>query len=179
MISDILENNELLISVLAVFISFISAIVSFFTFRSQQVHNVKMIKPILQVGQWDYENRLLIDLRNNGLGPAQVDKIRVINKQGKDRNSIFHWLPNKLPHGLNYSNYLTVHEKFILEQNANRELIEIRINLEDKKQVKYREKLRKNISELTIIINYSDVYGNKMPQLKLNFWMFSRIDNVN
>jgi hypothetical protein len=176
---DIFTNNwEVIIAISALFISVFGAIITYLTFKNQRIHNIKMIKPILQIGQWDYENKTYIELRNDGLGPAMVDKIKV-NKKKKSKTCIYHWLPEKLPGEMNYKNYLTGHENFVIKANDSIALIEIPIDPDNKEQIKYREKIRKIISELEIRIVYSDLYGNKMKTLDKEFWVFKRKDHVN
>lgn len=58
------ENWEAIVAVLALITAGWSTIISSRTFKLQREHNIKSVKPILQVGQWDYENMLCVDLRN-------------------------------------------------------------------------------------------------------------------
>ena len=60
------------IASLALLTSLTSACISFYTFRLQRTHNIKSIKPILHVGQWDYENDLCVTLKNCGAGVAII-----------------------------------------------------------------------------------------------------------
>jgi hypothetical protein len=170
---------EGVIAGLALLVSTISTIVAHRTFKLQRTHNVKMIKPIIQIGQWDYENKLRIDLRNNGLGPAHVDKISVYKNEHEVKTCIYHWLPDKLPGDMNYKEYWTAHEKFIVQVNSIIKLIEIPVDIEIKKQVKCREEIRSILRQIKIKIEYSDLYGNEMETYEKSFGVFNRTDNEN
>ena len=170
---------EGIIACLALIVSTMSTIVIYKTFKLQRTHNIKMIKPIIQVSQWDYENNLLIDLRNNGLGPAHVDKVTVFKNELEEKTCVYHWLPQKLPGTMNYKEYWTGYEKFIVPTNTIFKLIEIPVDTEVKKQVKCREEIRSILRQLKIKIEYSDLYGNRMETYLKPFWVFSRSDNEN
>ncbi len=176
----LLKNWEIIIAISALIISIFGGIITYLTFRTQRIHNIKMIKPILQIGQWDYENKTYIELRNDGLGPAMINNIYVKkSKKKKTKTCIYHWLPEKLPGEMNYKNYLTGHENFVIQANKSIALIEIPIDTSNNEQLEYREKIRKIISELKINISYSDLYGNKMTTLEKEFWVFKRKDHIN
>jgi hypothetical protein len=57
MIEFFKTNHVVFVASLALLVSVFSAILSFANFRFQRRHNIKMVKPILHIGQWDYENR--------------------------------------------------------------------------------------------------------------------------
>jgi hypothetical protein len=71
---------EGLVAGFALLVSAWSAWISFRTFKLQREHNMKSVKPILQIGQWDYENNLCVDMRNSGSGIALVTAMSAVNK---------------------------------------------------------------------------------------------------
>jgi hypothetical protein len=103
------ENNSffewitLCIAFLALLTSLASASISFYTFRLQRIHDIKSVKPILHVGQWDYEHKLCVTLKNCGAGVAIVKKYSVFNvSTGESKENLYAWLPPKLPANVNY-----------------------------------------------------------------------------
>ena len=156
----------------------VSTYYAYLTFKTQREHNIKSVRPILHVGQYDYENRLRVDLVNQGLGPAQIRSI-VVQKGMAEKTAILHWLPTKLPNGMNYKEYLTSHKNWTLRAGERVEMIEIPCDHTIPKQREVREELRKELCQLTVRIEYEDLYGNKMPALSSMLSLFSRPDNEN
>jgi hypothetical protein len=156
-----------------------SAIISSRTFKLQREHNIKSVKPILQIGQWDYENMLCVDLRNSGSGIAVVKKINVSNKTDEKKNCIYDWLPKKLDGEMNYKEYWTGYKDFVIQPNQIIKLLEIPVATEIESEKKQREVLRSTLSQLTVNISYEDTYENAMDDKKMELYHFSRKDNEN
>lgn len=110
----ITEHWEGAIALLALLTAIVSAIISFYTFKLQRTHNTKSVKPILHVGQWDYEDRLFVTLKNVGSGIAVVKKMTVYNSKGDGKSCIYDWLPDKLSDGMNYKEYWTPYTEFVV-----------------------------------------------------------------
>ena len=58
-------------------------------------------------------------------------------------------------------------------------LIEIPINITLEEEVKTRETLRRTLGQLTVKVNYQDIYDTKMPLKEIELFHFLRTDNVN
>ena len=168
-----------IIALFALIVAGISTFVAFLTFRLQRIHNIKSITPILQIGQWDYENNLCIDLRNSGLGPAMVKSVRVLNHTEEEKRSIYAWLPSKLPGQMNYKEYWTGYKNFVVKPDQCIALVEIPIDTTQSDQVQERERIRSILRQLTVHIEYQDIYENKMEPKKMHLYVFARTDNVN
>ena len=160
----IYHNWQGIVACLALSISAFSSIIIYFTFKLQRTHNQKSLKPILYVNPFDYEDRLLIKLRNEGVGPAIVNKIIVRKNEHEVKTCIFHWLPVKLPKNMKYKEYWTRANDFVLRQGKSIELLDIMLDSSIEEQRTKREELRGILRFLTVIIDYEDVYGNKMPE---------------
>jgi hypothetical protein len=156
-----------------------SAIFSSKTFKLQRIHNIKSVKPILQIGQWDYENVLSVDLRNSGSGIAVVKTILIKNKTDETKNCIYDWLPKKLDGKMNYKEYWTGYKNFIIQPGQVIKLIEIPVDTEIISEKKQREELRSILRQLTVKISYEDIYENAMKEKNMELHHFSRTDNEN
>ncbi|MFA6056691.1 MAG: hypothetical protein WC756_00725 [Taibaiella sp.] len=170
---------EGIIAGLALLTSLWSALISFKTFKLQREHNIKSVKPILQIGQWDYENNLCVDLRNSGSGIAIVTMASAVNKTDVSKNCIYDWLPKKLIGNMNYKEYWTAYKSFVLQPGQIIKLIEIPIDTSIDEQKWQREEIRSTLRQLTIKVSYEDIYGNKMEDKKSELYHFSRTDNEN
>ena len=175
----ITEHWQGFIAVLALLASSISTIISFYTFRLQRTHNIKSVKPIIQIGQWDYENVLYVTLVNLGAGLALIKSISVLNKTDEIENSIYDWLPKKLPDNINYKEYWTGYKDFVIQPSQIIKLVEIPFDTSKPEQVNCREEIRAILRQLTVKVIYEDIYENEMPKKEMELFHFSRTDNVN
>lgn len=178
-ILEIFENYwEGIVAVIALLTSIISTWIAYHTFKLQRIHNTKSVKPIIHIGQWDYENKLYVTLKNVGNGLALVNNLKVSNGNKKSKDCIYDWLPKQLPGSMNYSQYWTP-TKFVVQSNEEIRLIEIPIDLSKPKQVEIREKIRKKLGQLTVEVDYKDIYDNQMDTEMLSLEYFNRKDNEN
>lgn len=173
------EYWEGLVALLALITSILSTSIAFYTFKLQRTHIIKSIKPILHIGQWDYENSVFVTLKNVGYGIAIVKQMKIYNTKGESKTCIYDWLPKCLPGSMNYKEYWTPYTEFVVQAGETIKLIEIPVDTTKPKQVKTREKLRKILGQLTVEIVYQDVYDNEMPIKKLQLTHFIRTDNEN
>lgn len=173
------ENWEAIVAILALLTSFLSVVISYYTFKLQRTHNVKSVKPIIHIGQWDYENILIVTLVNLGSGIAMVKKIQVRNKSEEVRNCIYDWLPKKLGNDMNYKEYWTGYKNFAIQPGQVIDLIKIPIDTTRTEQIETREKLRSILRQLTVCVSYEDIYEQRMPEKEMELHLFSRTDNEN
>ena len=173
------EYWEGIVGLLALTTAIASAIISFYTFKLQRTHNIKSVKPIIHIGQWDYENCIIITLKNVGYGIGLVKKLSVYNTKNEVKNSIYDWLPKTLPGKMNYKEYWTPYTGFVIQGGETIKLIEIPVDTEKNKQLREREKLRKTLGQLSVEVEYEDIYENKMPLKRLQLVHFLRSDNEN
>jgi len=167
------------IAILALLSSIVSVIISFYTFQLQRKHNIKSVKPIIHVGQWDYENRLIVTLKNVGAGIAIVKQMTVYNSKNETKTCIYEWLPVKLPGDMNYKEYWTPYSEFVVQASEIIKLIELPIDTTKQTQIETREKIRRILGQLTVEVVYEDIYENKMPTKKMQLKHFLRLDNIN
>ncbi len=175
----IAKNSEIIVAFLALLVSLASVIISYYTFRLQRNHNIKSVKPIIHVGQWDYENRLFVTLKNVGSGIAIVKKMMVYKMKEEGKTSIYNWLPNKLPSGMNYKEYWTPNTEFVVQAGEIIKLVEVPCDTSITEQKEMREQIRQILGQLTVEVVYEDIYKNKMPVKKLLLSHFLRLDNEN
>ena len=170
---------ETIIAVCALFVSILAVVVSLLALKIQRTHNQKSLKPIIFIEPYDYENCIQIKIRNEGLGPAIVKNIRVKNNNLEEKSSIFSWLPSNLPENMNYKEYWTRSKNFVLRPGSLDHMLEIPVNTDDPVQRAEREKARKILKDLTVYVEYGDVYENPMPIYSRNLSLFGRTDHEN
>ena len=170
---------EGIVALLALITAVASTIIAYYTFKLQRTHNINSVKPIIHIGQWDYENRLIVTLKNVGYGIAIVKKLSVLNLKNECKYSINDWLPKTLPGKMNYKEYWTPYTVFVIQGGETINLIEIPIDNTKEKQRQEREKLRHKLGKLTVQVEYEDIYENLMPIKKMQLVHFLRDDNEN
>jgi hypothetical protein len=168
-----------IIALLALLTSVISVIVSFMTFKLQRTHYTKSVKPIIHIGQWDYENRIFVTMKNCGSGLAIVKQMKVLNKKNESKTCIYDWLPSKLPGTMNYKEYWTPYTEFVVQPSETIKLIELDIDTASKLEKKTREDIRRILGQLTVEVIYRDIYDNEMPIKRAELPHFLRTDNEN
>ncbi|MBN9297790.1 MAG: hypothetical protein J0I41_12290 [Filimonas sp.] len=165
---------------IALTFSLLSVIVAYYNCAIQRKHNIKSVKPILHIGQWDYENRLFVTIKNCGTGLAVVNRLYVKHIETQElRNHLYAWLPEKLPANMNYEKYWTPFQAFVVQPGEIIDLVKIPIDDKEPNQVIEREKLRSALCKLEVFLEYEDIYENKMPVKNMVLSHFGRTDNVN
>lgn len=175
----LIDNWQGLVALFAMLATAFSSYWVFQTFKLQRTHNIKSVRPILHVGQWDYENRLIIDLRNQGPGVGIVKNVKVYTNDTDVKTCIYHWLPKKLIDGMNYKEYWTGYKDFAIKAGEICKLLELPVDHANPEQVIVRENIRAILRQLTIEIDYEDIYGNKIDKIVKPLTLFARTDNEN
>lgn len=177
---DFMLNNWAgIVASLAMIGTIVSSFFAYRTFQLQRIHNIKSVKPILHIGQWDYEQNIRVDLRNQGSGIGIIKNIDVYKNPNEIKTCIFHWLPDKLPGTMNYKEYWTLHKDIAIKAGDIFTLIELPINVHLEEHVEQREKIRSILGQLTVEVEYEDIYGNPMDKLVKKLYLFLRTDNEN
>lgn len=167
---DFIQNYwEGLVAGLALLTAIVATFISFKTFKLQRVHNIKSIRPVIHIAQFDYENLIKILLVNNGVGPSLITKIWVEKNEYEKRKSIFDWLPKKLPGKMNYKEYLTKDSDMILKSGSTGIMLEIPINTKIQQEKEMRETIRGILRQLTVTVNYKCLTSAKSELITVKF----------
>ncbi|MFN8349568.1 MAG: hypothetical protein U0X91_31500 [Spirosomataceae bacterium] len=153
---------------MAITISLLALLATFYQLYLQRVHNEKSLKPLGQIDLLDQNRQLTLWVANNGMGPMIIDKLTFF-KEGNSYTNIEDCLQletrsyrriliNKsvkkvvLPHA-----YLEV---FATEFEQHEEEAQI-------------ENARKQLTPITLKVDYRDIYENHFT-LERNLEWFSR-----
>jgi hypothetical protein len=152
---------------LAIIISVLALLATFYQLYLQRIHNEKSLKPLGQVDLGDQKKRLYIHIQNNGLGPMLIDTLTFIN-QGHHYFAISDCLsldPKSYWHIL-----LSNTAKKIILPNAYLVVFEKNIESHSLEEI---ESIRKQLSSITLKVDYRDIYENRFT-LKRSLEWFSR-----
>lgn len=157
------------IALAAFIISVTSLFVSRATLAKQHRHNVLSVTPIPMVSVADYEDRLTVKILNNGSGPLIIRNAKV-ERESQARESLIAWMPS-LPDGMYWSTFVGPIENRSLLPGNEIKLLELTGDHPDKKFEKFRNECREALCPLTVVLEYTDVYGSAFqPHKKCLSW---------
>lgn len=133
----------------------------------QRIHNIKSIKPLCQIDLGDYKEKIYVYIKNSGVGPMIIDKI-TFTKAGQHFSAISDCLvlDSKSYQHIEIGDANTkavTPDSFLVVFEKNIE------NLPDE----YISQTRKQLTPITVKVNYRDIYDNKFNFEKSLGW-FSR-----
>lgn len=108
-----------------------------------------------------------------------VKRVRVLNETEEERTSIYSWLPSILPGTMNYKEYWTGYKNFVVKPDRRIVLVEIPVDTSKQEERKERQAIRAILRQLTVLIEYEDLYGNAMKPKNMRLFHFGRTDNEN
>lgn len=123
--------------------------------KLQREHNVKSVKPIADVHAINYDDVIEITLLNKGIGPMLIKKISF-----KKDESISESLDELLEYSVGSCGALVFNDS-VVEINGEITIMKRSVDPSNQKDVDSADKLRKELSAVTILLQYEDVYGNK------------------
>lgn len=149
---------SVIIALAAFIISVVSLYVSHAALKIQRRHNVLSVKPIPMVSVADYEDRLTVKILNNGSGPLIIKGVQV-KKESQVYESLVDWMPC-LPDGMYWATFVgSVKNRSLLPGNEIK-LLELTGDHTENEFKKVRDNCRAALCKLTIVLEYTDVYGS-------------------
>lgn len=134
----------------------------------QRSHDYKSVLPIPQVIFGDYINQLYVKLENAGVGPIILLEVLVRDIENKStKRSIIDLMPPTLSH-IVWSNFVGKIEGRAVPAQASLTLISFEGEADD------FDRVRAALGNLTITVNFTDVYGNTFPSYSRDFDWFNR-----
>jgi hypothetical protein len=181
LVSFLTANHDLvaaLTAVAALLVSTISIFLAIFNMTTQRTHNRKSLMPIAHVRLGDYENRLFVELHNDGIGPMLIDNIAVSKSRGwSKKQASFSGLVPALPPGILWSTFVTDLSGRALSAGKDIVILLLEGDPSDQNFLTARQSVRKALADLQIVVKYRDIYGKKMPPAKRNLdWFGSNVD---
>lgn len=153
---------------MAIIISVLALLATFYQLYLQRVHNAKSLKPLGQVDLLDLNRQLVIGVANNGMGPMIIDRITFF-KDGNSSTNIENCL------SLNARSYrripISESVKKVVLPNASFEVFAT--EFEDHEGEPEITNARKQLSAITLKVEYRDIYENKFT-LERNLDWFAR-----
>ena len=153
---------------MAIIISVLALLATFYQLYLQRVHNEKSLRPLGQIDLRDRNNQVSLNIANNGMGPMIIDRLTFF-KNGNSYTNIENCLT--LVPG-SYSNLL-INESVKKVILPNSSLKVFAAELEPREKETEIENVRKQLSPITLKVDYRDIYENKFTLERSLEW-FSR-----
>ena len=78
---------------------------------------------------------------------------------------------------MNYREYWTGYKNFVIQPEQIIKLIEIPVDTDKENEKVQREAIRAILRQLTVQIQYTDIYDNRMKDKNMELYHFSRTQN--
>jgi hypothetical protein len=157
-------------SLLAISIGFLSIILTYLTLQMNRKHQRLSVKPIADITPHDFAENISVTLDNKGNGPLIIKTFRA-TKNHNSTSNLIDWMP-ALPNNLSWFTFQKNFEGTALRPGESLVLIKLKINKKNKQEIKFRDDVRRSLSELEVELEYSDIYGAQMcfPKYKLSWF---------
>lgn len=155
-----ITSNDLtaITSVFAVIISVISLVFTYKSNKNQMEHNVNSVRPISFIKLNDYEDMLSVEVCNHGTGPLLIK--RLVAKNNSCETSALIKLMPKI--NQNWSDFTEVVDGRSIPVGKSIILVKIYPKSKEIKKL-----IRKTLSEITIELEYTDIYSNEFKDKRL------------
>jgi hypothetical protein len=176
------ENHEVANAVaamagalVALFAFLMSVLSVFFTWRSlkhQRTHNSLSVRPLPYITVGDYEDNIYVKIRNNGTGPLIVQSLTVSGANDPTAPLVTN-MPSLLT-GVAWTNFVGATEGRSIPVGGELVLLELSDpSLGGRFQLS-RDMVRAALGKLSLSLNYTDIYGSKLPPCSRDLKWFHR-----
>ncbi len=160
------------VALLAFLISLISVVFTWRALKHQRTHNCLSVRPLPYITVGDYENAIYVKIRNNGTGPLIVKKLTVLGAADPSMPLIAN-MPELLP-GIAWANFTGETGGRSIPVAGEMVLLELSDpSLGGRFQLS-RNKAREALGKLSLNLEYTDIYGSKLPACTRDLKWFHR-----
>jgi len=157
---------------IALFVSFLSILLTISSLYLTRRHNYKSVTPIASIPVSDYENRIAVKVKNNGVGPLIITAFRA--SRGPTTEDDLVSLMPQLPSGMLWDTFFDDLDGVCIRPGDQLGVLELSGDSDDKRFVAARDACRKALAETTVVLSYKDIYGRHMPVVTKSLGWFGR-----
>ena len=161
-----------IVAICALFVSVLSLGTSLYFSWAARDHNRRSVKPLPYIQQPDYENRLAVIAQNHGTGPLILRRAEATSPDGT-RGHLIDLIP-KPPSGKYFTTYTKVEQVRAIRPGDEVVLMEIGIDSRNKAEITYRDELRRALGQMTLTLEYTDMYGTRFETYSRTMSWFLR-----
>ena len=162
------EQVNALTALCALFVSFLSIVLTFCALWLQRRHNFKSLTPIAHISANDFENLLEVKIRNYGIGPLLVESF-IASRGAEEKHNIIDWMASG-----NWTTFTKIVEGRCIPAGGQIILVRLEGDVDDMAFTRRRDKVRRSLSELTVSLKYKDIYDRRMPDAVRDLQWFKR-----
>ena len=168
-----MESTSIILAICALFVSGVSLATSIYFGWCTRDHNRRSVKPIPFVAQPDFEDHIAVIIRNNGSGPLILQKVQAKSSAHGRSGHLIDLIPEP-PAGLFFKNFNRVEQTRAILPGHEVALVDLSIGVDDPKAVAYRDQLRLILGDMTVELNYTDIYNTRFPTYSIKLTWFHR-----
>jgi len=162
------DQISALAAVSALFVSFLSIVLTVWALWLQRRHNFKSLTPIANVLYGDYENLLEVKVKNSGVGPLIIERFTA-SRGSEKKHNIIDWMPD-----ITYSTFTSRLDGRCISPDQEIVLIRLKGNQDDPDFRLRRDEVRRSLSELNVQVRYRDIYDRRMKDEGRSLDWFAR-----
>ena len=155
-IIDLIRNHpdqvNALAALSALFVSFLSIVLTVWALWLQRRHHFKSLTPIANISYGDYENLLLVKLKNSGVGSLIIESVTV-SRGEEHKGNVIDWLP----HDLTYSDFNSKLAGACISPNQEIVMLRFSGDNSDPDFRSSRDRVRDALSKLHVNVSYRDI----------------------
>ena len=173
-ISDILSKPEVVIAVSALLVSVISITIGALALRNQKIHNQKSVRPICSITYRNYISEIVITVSNNGVGPMLVDALD-LKSNGKVYGRIKDLIMPTFPGGGKYTyKWVNFSQQRAIPVGGQVDIFSFQKKEGQTDFESVQDIVRLALTEVTISVQYTDIYGGKFPPSERTLHNFTK-----
>jgi hypothetical protein len=163
------DEANALIALCAVVISVFSLFVTIYTTHLQRKHNYHSLAPLVWIQLGDYEEDILVKIENTGVGPIVFKKLSVTKGEAQ-KGSVVEWMPTDIT----WKGFVNIFSGRSIPAGGHLTILHLTGDASDEDFIKTREEVRSLLSELTVNIEFEDIYKRKQPTFSRSLDWFGR-----
>lgn len=167
------ENLNNIIASIAVGVSFLSTLLALWAVYLQREHNRVSVKPLPDLIFGDYENEIVVEIHNNGLGPMILVRVEILNNNTVLADNLIDLMPD-LPKGMDWDDFVKNLKDRVLAPGEEKTLVELSGSEKNKTFVNFRDKVRKALAPLTVKVYYKGIYDKNVLTFEKSLDWFGR-----
>ena len=163
---------NVIIACLALVVAIVSIVLTILALKHQRLHNKLSVRPIPFIACGDYLHRLRVKIYNNGTGPYIIKSISVF-KGDEFREDIIDWMPS-LPPGIFWTHFTIGNVGRSIQPSNGLNMLELVGDYESAQFRDFRKKCRAALKDLTVVLEYTDIYGDAFASCTRKLDLFAR-----
>jgi hypothetical protein len=161
------------VALLAFMISVLSVFFTWIALKQQRTYNSLSVRPLPYITVGDYENTIYVKIRNNGTGPLIVKSLTVPGAEVPSAPLVTN-MPSLIT-GVDWTNFVGATEGRSIPVGGEMVLLELSDPNPSKNFLLSRDRVRAALGKLSLTLDYTDIYSNKLTPCSRDLKWFHRM----